>query len=1040
MSHYFEGQTLEIIPGYINKSEDIHTIQSGVESAFIQLLNDEFGNFILSDEEDAFLLTPATNLINTSNENGDGSNWKNISTHHHKQPIEITKSSIRRVYLKIKNEGATTEIVTLEIRQPPFADSDGELYSTSTVTISPGENGIRYFSMELDHLPTGEYNLIIKRNNSDDNDQIYIMGDETASYSNRLAISPDAFEYDEVGGDLWFKVEYGNERTFDIVQGIAVINGEKTFTLDTHVTIDVASSLGRRKDLVCLDQDGQLIVLKGDVSNTPELPLHKYSEQYLKIAEITIYRNKSTAEQMTVNQDDTVGVYRTRSFKERIRRLEKFANYIYRYNSPERVKYNRTPPFMDDGLSYNIVLDTEDNAYKLSDINAMSLTWDFKSNSNINLDRTANVDRDYQAGRVTLAKTQDLGMSAYLQRLVPGIEFKDGVRYGNAVVSASYGNNSAKSTYPGVKFYSGMAEGYLVGFNNDEFMYSNVDKVACYIFKADGTLFEKSYYVQIAGKTDVVKYYNDNLQLLTPETQPSITAYGVHTNEWGVYFPFSGTKWIPQGWYHAIFVPIPSDKNKPAKITTQVWWDDSYPFTTSEGKTVDGKTGYKRFSAFQEYSSNYPFNPGKWVTKRNYWWMQHGCFVVKPSYLPEGTIQSSPIHAYTGIKQVTIDANFTLPEKTRYKLEVSNDAGTTFYEMHGKTFEFPNDSGREFVWKITLYTSDSKVTPVLKYVAAKGYGLKAELGLVEGDVLKGCLTTTPFNGEDIAREILTMAEEKFSHWEWVRVWVTGPETEEEEEETGQKVRITIEVSEDGVEWEEAKSNIKLEDLMNDSVDFSYYEGSYDEDEYNYFANVDPEIQSNKVLTESYNAAGTSCQTDNITVSASNGNNVITMIAGAEIGLVMYKKGPYDLSDFSQLELEVSSNTIIEDGDFELILSNADINAEYPFGQSRQVLSEENIVERHSFSYVEGDNDVQRLVFNLESDPEDLAGVTYIIIRLTYDSDYSSFILRLHNLYALKTVDYPFFEKYLRIKICMERPYEGISSPSVRKVGVIPIFD
>jgi len=1016
MGRYLEFYAGEISPGYVNKSSDIHTIQYGNIAAFVQLLNDEFGNFELTGLENAFKLTPALNLIDQANIEGY-EDYKNISTDYHRQPLFIEKSSIEEIYLYFRNDGSETVPVSIDIRQPPFENSEGEIYASATVNITHGTAGEIAFPLEVHHLSVGKLYLIIKINDSE-NQEVYVRTDSSGGYCNGLATSDDDYEYDEIGGDLWFRTTYGNERTFDIQSSIAVVNGVKLINLDTHVTIPAASQYGDRIDYVCLSEQGILEVLTGDVSNRPVPPDGKLSPSYLKIAQVKVIKGKSNSQDMKVDQDDSQGKYRTRSLLERVRRLEKFSKHVQDHYSPERAKYDVEPPVMyegDDG-SYNMVWDDDLQAFRLSEQNSLSKIWTFKDDTNLNLNKTSQIDHsDHTKGEVKLAMTtverQVAGASRQRSggsdRTVGGnvwdVEYKE---FGANVFSKAYANNGATSDYPAIFTYI-PAAGYLVRVGTDHHIFENVANVGCWFFKADGMVpLQQGSEYNVSGQSTYTTVYGRTFQQFI--------------GKWGEWNHFPGTLWVTPGWYAMVFYPTPLNGNRASIIHSNTWNDAGWP--------ID----YKNFTYFGEFSGGYPFNPWGISLTRRLNAQGHGVVLRKAVYLSKGTIQSSSISSHIGIESVTMDMNMTLPEGTSYTLEVSNDGGRNFYEMHGKVHNFAQSGGKEFVWRLNLYTSNEDNTPVLKYLDVNGFALKAELSLHQGEVLRGCLVTTPFDGYEIAKALLRMGEPKFSRWEWVRLWATGPKTKEEEEELGIKMRISIEVSDDGVEWQKTKADMSLEDFFNGSVDFSYYEGSYDEDEFNYWADTDQEIQKDTILIEPFNVKKLqSNQVDNISIDLVDGTNVINLSDTAEPGLLASMPCDLDLSNYTQLELIISSESYIEFGEMELYLF-ADSN----FGNSGQAMPP--LLGRYTLPYVENDGDTQRVIYTLDN-PEDLENVRAISIGTIGDYNPIQMSFALDEINGLTTEKYPFFERFLRLRICMERPLTGVVSPTVRKIGVIPIF-
>ena len=177
----------------------------------------------------------------------------------------------------------------------------------------------------------------------------------------------DLLAIDDNNYDLYFEQVYSVGNTYTIKPGPAIINGEKVYPLDTHISINGPSSLGDRTDLVYMTADGKVNVKQGRVYNKDMKSDDNYPkiDNALKIAYITTYRN--SAEQWScpncghtnvgnvsvcsncsynyvqnvplIEQDDDNFITRNRDVLERVRRLEKKMNYTMDRNSPSRIKY-----------------------------------------------------------------------------------------------------------------------------------------------------------------------------------------------------------------------------------------------------------------------------------------------------------------------------------------------------------------------------------------------------------------------------------------------------------------------------------------------------------------------------------------------------------------------------------------------------------------------------------------------------------------------------------------------------------------------------
>lgn len=102
---------------------------------------------------------------------------------------------------------------------------------------------------------------------------------------------------------------------------------------------------------------------------------------------------------------------------------------------------------------------------------------------------------------------------------------------------------------------------------------------------------------------------------------------------------------------------------------------------------------------------------------------------------------------------------------------------------------------------------------------------------------------SPFNGDQVIQEALENESQRFSHWEWCRIWATGPKSEEEE--INSYIRVNVECSDDGIKWNKIFSDLRLKDLYNGSIDYSHYTATYEEDEYNFYLGLESDIITNR---------------------------------------------------------------------------------------------------------------------------------------------------------------------------------------------------
>ena len=396
MSSYYNRISGTLEPTKIARVSDIHLIQSSIEDAFSRLIVDMFGPaFILGHEKDTLTLIPTPLHVDQSNTSVDDTNqWISCRSRYFRQGIDIRKSEIDKIVIHMVNASNISVNVFAEIRDINF-NLIKEANATLAPTTSESYQEVT-FDFSEKHLPIGHYYFVLRPIDLSSID-LSINGDETeydtiedwmfqvkydvngnykgaleASYNGKdylksKYLSDQSKQYDDA--DLYFEQYFSKGNTYLITPGAAIIRGQKTYPVDTHVTIDGPSSIGDRVDLVTLTADGKLNVIQGTVYNGEKI--YPVSDAGLKIAYITTYKssvsqwactvcghiNEGNTDTCTqcgevtnekiplIEQGDEMWdnenhfVTRERSILERIRRLEKKMNYTMDRNAPSRIKY-----------------------------------------------------------------------------------------------------------------------------------------------------------------------------------------------------------------------------------------------------------------------------------------------------------------------------------------------------------------------------------------------------------------------------------------------------------------------------------------------------------------------------------------------------------------------------------------------------------------------------------------------------------------------------------------------------------------------------
>lgn len=314
---YYNRHEGNLFPGKIAKSEDVHQIQTNIQDAIKNLIEDQYDrtSFILGSRENDFLISPAPkrfgryidtmNLVDSSNEL-----WLDIDSYGYRQAIKTTKTSLYSVIVKLRNMYSESQDVSFELWS-----EEGKI-SKQTVTV-PAKTSSSEFEIvfNLEHFSTqhgrsgeelerpdakfiakpGQENLIEERydrvNNPDnhslgattlylvvkaihkatetitsaedveliDENTFMICADSSGSYAQGLErTADDGRNYESTKYDLHFKHVYSNAPTYLCTGGTAVVHGEPVLCNDSHVTVDGASNGGHTKSYIAMDIWGQL--------------------------------------------------------------------------------------------------------------------------------------------------------------------------------------------------------------------------------------------------------------------------------------------------------------------------------------------------------------------------------------------------------------------------------------------------------------------------------------------------------------------------------------------------------------------------------------------------------------------------------------------------------------------------------------------------------------------------------------------------------------------------------------------------------------
>ncbi|MBR3208632.1 MAG: hypothetical protein IKF82_00030 [Bacilli bacterium] len=399
MSSYYSRVLGSLNASEIARSEDIHLIQSGIQTALQEMIRDMFGaGCVLGEGENSLKVTPTAYHIDQQNSNYDANeNLISFYDVYLRQLISIDKSEIQSIKVQMRNSSQIAPTIFAEIR-----DGNFNLIKETNAVLPPNEQPQDItFTFNLNHLPIGEYYFCIRPvdiasinyqntiNNQAYNevttDSFKIRCDIDGTYCGGLQASYNGVDYLEArllgeqvdaynmspiiydnNFDLCFEHIFSIGNTYLVDSAPCMVMGEKVYPIDTHVSLDGPSPEGDRIDLISLDTNGHLNVLKGlPYTGKKTEANYPINTSGLKVAYITTYRTSEpwtcpncghandgntsicteceTTSPSTkiplIEQDDENGMTRQRDVLERIRRLEKRMTYNEEHNIPSRIKY-----------------------------------------------------------------------------------------------------------------------------------------------------------------------------------------------------------------------------------------------------------------------------------------------------------------------------------------------------------------------------------------------------------------------------------------------------------------------------------------------------------------------------------------------------------------------------------------------------------------------------------------------------------------------------------------------------------------------------
>jgi hypothetical protein len=739
--------------------------------------------------------------------------------------------------------------------------------------------------------------------------------------------------------------------------------------------------------------------------------------------------------------------------------------------------------------------------------------WTFLDDAGIDLEKSFNIDHtNHTQGIITLNKTvtntthtittpTTQTTTEEYQEYLPRDLSEHSELFYDSFKHAAIWNKRAHNI--GILFYNNKA-GYLKRASFGNFYSNQVDVsgnyVRLFLYKLQGNkyqLLERG--IDEDGRGANCKQYVGEGVGVTHQHNDSVAGtFRIHSR-------FSGNLFMEKGWYFLMPLWDPASGNsmnydfKPRWQSPPSPWirmdQGSHPYENRVYDTiVESPCPYRGVEVIELQGTDYPYGAG-FVENQDFKgaWNMYTILQTTNSgpgdivldientvtttttstetvtnvLMPPGCVFSQVMETDFDILRVNIKANIETPPGSSYKLYVSNDNGAHYFQVTGEAHSF-STIGDQFVWKVCMEASTDNESPKLKYVNAEGWGVKVTLYGIDEDtvpvppeeipesgiqdvVLDGCMVSKAYNGNTILKEVLeNTVNDQFSHWEWVRLWATGPKDDYEEARSCQSMRINIENSDGNVDgegnliWNKIIGDLQLFQFMHDSVDYNHYVGAYEADEYNFRCHLDVNLRDYTYMIDPMTTAWTSAQGPDmehvspppapviVTATTDTGRNINTFTLNTiNDGVIAYKELNKDLSDYNFLSvnIKVGTGNGLAQGDLKLILSS-DENGENPY-------------EIHNIPTIEDEWGYVHCIIKLRH-PILLSNVEYLVLKAKEGIDVSQgegleencSEFMMGEIEGIATEFYPLYGPWIRLRVCLSG-YGGCTS-TVRKVGFIPI--
>ena len=742
------------------------------------------------------------------------------------------------------------------------------------------------------------------------------------------------FTSSSVPGDLYFKEVYANSPTYKCNLGQAIIGGEKVILADTHISVGGASTSGNVVSYIYMDTNGHLNFKNSDPFTGTTLPTINVSEEHLHIANIITYQNDSKDPVIYQSDEERLYRPRShheriRRLEKKLNYTQEIAipaRLKYTRTGEDWIDPNPNIDFTDryynpvkaqdlDNLNNKqYVVTTDENGnfiIKMSQAESFSIPITLKNENSGKIttekDKTKvissaqttkyineidksdkvraqtfaemkNLVNDFKKGTLVLSSTSKQGdvVVATTAKEAQETEFNpwddskqnrpesSDIKPNTRAYTVVKGKNSANdwvSEFPAMTFFTDT--GYnLKKLEIPIYKFKNCSGIKFYIYKRQGPN-NKTNTVWLEKKITETKVFS----LKNAKVKKG---YQYMDNGFLIDFTESNKNGLtlPKGQYVIICLPIPTS----GKGTVYV---DTYKPKNSKDFCIryHGAGNASHFLLKDRYQEIW-YNPVKAIKED----------IV---YSKKGEVVSGVVswENKESIKTIKPLINCTQPKGTEVEIWVDTGGGWIKIDKDKSNNVIGSGTGESFRWKVVL-KSNSKDTPVISYDKDKKYAIKFEItratpntgnsdnqSALESKNL--CFTAKPFNANEILREYigdqnLALTDNKFSNFEFARVWCKDGKEGEDSSNRKNSVLIDISASDriDPVMIKKSGQNeyvhqtddngkelyypiyslhyvdLHLDDFSQTSVDYSNYDAFVEDDEYNLRLKLDTENSYN----------------------------------------------------------------------------------------------------------------------------------------------------------------------------------------------------